>query len=109
VKWSRRNEIWALAVVHPDEKQDTASVPAAVQEILAQFSDVFVEPTSLPPSRTYDHAISLKPEAVPFNARPYRYSPEHKTEIERQVSQMLAAGIISPSMSPFASPVLLEC
>jgi hypothetical protein len=38
--------------------------------------------------------------------RPYRYSPEHKTEIDKQVRNMLKEGIISPSMSPFASPVL---
>ncbi|KAK1669331.1 hypothetical protein QYE76_057490 [Lolium multiflorum] len=44
---------------------------------------------------------------LPFNARPYRYSPAHKDEIERQVVVMLAAGIIVPSMSPFASHVLL--
>jgi hypothetical protein len=37
----------------------------------------------LPPVRQYDHAIALKPEAVLFNARPYRYSPAHKDEIER--------------------------
>jgi hypothetical protein len=68
---------------------------------------VFAEPKSLPPTRDYDHAITLKPDAAPFNARPYRYFPEHKTEIESQVRKMLAAGIITHSMSPFASPVLL--
>jgi hypothetical protein len=61
----------------------------------------------LPPSRDYDHAITLKPDAAPFNARPNRYSPKHKTEIENQVSMMLEACIIKQSMSPFASPVLL--
>jgi hypothetical protein len=68
---------------------------------------VFAEPSSLPPSRVYDHAIPLKPDDAPFNAQPYRYSPAHKDEIERQVSEMLTAGIITTSMSPFASPVLL--
>lgn len=47
------------------------------------------------------------PNPVPVNARPYRYSPAQKDEIERQVSGMLAAGLISPSCSPFASPVIL--
>lgn len=44
---------------------------------------------------------------MPVNARPYRYSPAQKDEIERQVSGMLAAGLISPSCSPFESPVIL--
>jgi hypothetical protein len=39
--------------------------------------------------------------------RPYRYSPQHKTEIEKQVRELLTAGLISHSTSPFASPVLL--
>nr|XP_051190460.1 uncharacterized protein LOC127303801 [Lolium perenne] len=35
------------------------------------------------------------------------YSPLHKDETERQIRNMLKSGIIVPSMSPFASPVLL--
>jgi hypothetical protein len=42
-----------------------------------------------------------------MNSRPYRYSPLHKTEIERQVSEQLAIGLIVPSVSPSASHVLL--
>jgi hypothetical protein len=35
------------------------------------------------------------------------YSPFHKDEIERQVSALLEAGLITPRVSPFASPDLL--
>jgi hypothetical protein len=38
---------------------------------------------------------------------PYRYSPTQKDEIEGQVQEMLTNGIIKPSHSPFASPVIL--
>ena len=85
----------------------TSNCPPAVQAVLDTFSDVFATPAGLPPERPYDHAIPLIPEAAPFNSRSYRYSPAHKDEIEKQVRSMLEAGIIVPSMSPYASPVLL--
>lgn len=109
-KWKKGNEVWALAVVHPDAQADRevqSKTPPEVQSLLTEFDQVFAEPTALPPPRQYDHAIALESDTAPFNTRPYRYSPAHKDEIERQVSAMLAARIIVPSMSPFASPVLL--
>lgn len=51
--------------------------------------------------------ISLIPGVKPVNVKPYRYSPTQKDEIEQQVKEILANGIIRPSTSPFASPVLL--
>jgi len=59
------------------------------------------------PPRIHDHHIPLLPHTTPVNSRPYRYSPLHKTEIERQVKELLQAGLIDHSSSPFASPVLL--
>jgi hypothetical protein len=107
IKWSKGNEVWAMAVIQTESDDTPVATPVEIQTVLDKFTDVFSEPATLPPSREYDHAITLKPDAVPFNTRPYRYSPEHKSEIEKQVKQMLAAGIITTSMSPFASPVLL--
>jgi hypothetical protein len=63
--------------------------------------------TSIQTSRVYDHYIPLLPRVVPMNSIPYRYSPFHKDEIERQVNALLEAGLITPSVSPFASLVLL--
>jgi hypothetical protein len=74
---------------------------------VTQFETIFQEPTELPPTRAIDHAIALLPGTTPVNTRPYRYSPLQKDEIERQVAAMLRNGVITASVSPFASPVLL--
>jgi hypothetical protein len=39
--------------------------------------------------------------------RPYKYSPHQKTEIEKQVLELLNQGIIQRSVSSFASPILI--
>lgn len=106
-KWSKGNDIWAVAVVEMLPSTRPPQPNEAVQELLHKFQDVFQEPKTLPPARFYDHKIPLLPGAVPVNSKPYRYSPHHKDEIERQVKELLPAGLITPSTSPFASPVLL--
>jgi len=78
-----------------------------VQLILDDFASVFAEPSGLPPRRACDHKIPLVPGAQPVSVRPYRYAPTLKSEIERQVTQMLNSGLIRPSTSAFPSPVLL--
>lgn len=88
---------------------DTTDTPsnADLNKLLEEYQDVFQDPTELPPARFYDHHIPLMPRAAPVNSRPYKYSPQHKNEIERQVKELLQAGLIERSSSPFASPVLL--
>ncbi|WVZ93179.1 hypothetical protein U9M48_039181 [Paspalum notatum var. saurae] len=107
VKWSKGNDIWAYALVHSVATESDSSSSAEISELLQEFSDVFTSPTTLPPHRSYDHTISLLPGSAPVNSRPYRYSPLHKDEIERQVRVLLNQGWIVHSNSPFASPVLL--
>lgn len=85
----------------------TTPVEAEWQEVTEQYADVFQEPTGLPPSRGKEHYIILETGASPVSVRPIRYPQAQKTEIERQIGLMLAAGIIKESNSPFSSPVLL--
>lgn len=105
------NEIWGAALLEiqsiPSQPGSEEPVPPVIHRVLTEFSDVFEEPTALPPHRSYDHAISLEPGATPINCRPYRYSPLQKDEIERQVNEMLRTGLITHSMSPYSAPVLL--
>ncbi|WZZ69974.1 hypothetical protein YC2023_081344 [Brassica napus] len=75
--------------------------------ILEEFNGIFESPDGLPPPRDIEHTITLKEGTDPINVRPYRYAYFQKDEIERQVTDMLKAGIIRTSTSPFSSPVLL--
>ena len=86
---------------------ETVSLPNQVQELLQLYDQLFREPTHLPPSRQAYHKIKLLPGAQPVRIRPYHYSPIQKNEIDRQVQQMLQTGVVRPSTSDFASPVLL--
>jgi hypothetical protein len=62
---------------------------------------------SFPPSRPNFHSIPLIPGFKHVQIRPYRYTPHLKDEIEKQVHEMLEAGLIQPSCSPFSTLVLL--
>lgn len=84
-----------------------SEIPQAIQELVDQHQHLFQEPKELPPAREFDHAIELIPGVNHVNIKPYRYNPTQKDEIERQVKDMLLNGVIQPSTSPFASPVLL--
>ncbi|GKE03848.1 putative unclassified retrotransposon protein, partial [Tanacetum coccineum] len=78
-----------------------------VQSVLFEFADIFQEPKGLPPRRFQDHSIPLLPGSQPVSSRPYRQPYYQKTEIEKQVRELLQQGLIRPSHSPFSSPVLL--
>lgn len=78
-----------------------------MEEMIEQYEDLFQEPEALPPQRSFDHTIPLLEEVKPVNIKPYRYNLTQKDEIQRHVKEMLLNGVIRPSSSPFASPVLL--
>ncbi|XP_027071670.2 uncharacterized protein [Coffea arabica] len=92
--------------VDPQGNQEE-DIPKQVASVLQQYSQVFETPQGLPPERELDHQITLKPRAKPFKLKPYRYPHAHKSEIEKQVVEMLTNGIVKHSCSPFASLVLL--
>ena len=68
---------------------------------------VFRAPIDLPPTRDVDHAIELVLGAQPVHQHLYQYLYAQKIEIEMLVKDLLQAGIIQFSNSPFASPALL--
>ena len=101
---------WAFVIIDsppPPKLDQVTPTPPCIQAILDDHKAIFQDPQTLPPQRCYDHYIPLIPGALPVHVRPYRYLPAVKTEIERQITDVLQSGIIQPSNSPFSSSVLL--
>nr|XP_051211131.1 uncharacterized protein LOC127328578 [Lolium perenne] len=93
--------------VQAGEAYENSPLPPEIEQLLQGHANCFDTPKDLPPHRSFDHGIELMPGVQPVNVKPYLYSPQQKDEIERQIKDMIRQGIIKPSQSPFASPVLL--
>ena len=76
-----------------------------LQQLIRKYSDVFTER----PGRTtkIKHEIHTKEGTKPINAAPYRCAPNRRKIIEDNIDEMLKEGIITPSHSPWSSPVVL--
>jgi hypothetical protein len=77
-----------------------------VAALLERYQDIFAEITEPPPERLVSHTIPLIEGAQPV-ARPlYRLTPNELEEVKRQVEDLLRKGMIRPSSSPWAAPIL---
>ncbi|GIL68842.1 hypothetical protein Vafri_22066, partial [Volvox africanus] len=77
-----------------------------VEALIDEFADVFCDVPGLPPMRPVDHTIPLVPGAQPVSRPMYRLSPLELDEVKRQVTDLLAKGMIRPSTSPYSAPIL---
>jgi len=51
--------VWAYAIVEHCPPSTVAQHPPPIQALLAEYSDLFQLPQTLPPQRIHDHAIPL--------------------------------------------------
>ncbi|KAJ9528788.1 hypothetical protein QJQ45_000017 [Haematococcus lacustris] len=77
-----------------------------LQDLLDEYSDVFQPITGLPPERAVGHSIPLQPDGKPPARPSYRMSKPEQDELRKQITDLLAKGLIEPSSSPYAAPVL---
>ena len=76
--------------------------------IRKEFPDVFPAelPPGLPPSREVDHKIELIPGSAPPSRPTFRLSSSELTELKKQLDELMAAGFIQHSKSPYGAPIL---
>ena len=78
-----------------------------MEDILNENIDLFATGLSdIPGTNLSQHVINTR-DAAPIRQRSYRYTPETRREIERQVKEMWENDIIEPSESFWSSPVVL--
>ena len=80
----------------------TAEIPKDYQ----RFAKVFNEEEShrFPPSRDFDHAITLKPGAPDsISCKVYPMTREEDEALDKWINEQLEKGYIEPSISPYAS------
>lgn len=80
---------------------------AALARLLASYRDIFdLDDRPLGQTSLVKHRINTG-DAAPIHRRPYRVSASERQIIQAEVNKMLTKGIIEPSSSPWASPVVL--
>lgn len=76
-------------------------------DLLTSYSDIFdFDGRPIGQTSQVKHRINTG-DAAPIHRRPYRVSPSERQVIQQEVNKMLTKGIIEPSSSPWASPVVL--
>lgn len=87
---------------------ETDSLASASARVLSRYKDVFPSelPAGLPPSREIDHKIELVPGSSPPSRGLIRLSASELVELKKQLDELLKAGFIRPSKSPFGAPIL---
>ncbi|GBP79293.1 Retrovirus-related Pol polyprotein from transposon 17.6 [Eumeta japonica] len=75
--------------------------------LLKSFEKYFSSGIPSAPADTEPMKIRLKDPNKTVNRRPYRFSPSERQIVRNKIDELLRAGVIRPSSSPFASPILL--
>ncbi|CAF1330915.1 unnamed protein product [Rotaria sp. Silwood1] len=79
---------------------------AKLVTLIKQYPQVFTE--KLGRTHLVKQVIELQPGTQSANTQPYRLSPSKKAIVDQQLEEMLQAGHITPSHSPWASPIVLS-
>ncbi|GIY15098.1 retrovirus-related Pol polyprotein from transposon 17.6 [Caerostris extrusa] len=89
-----------LSHLNPSERSDVIS-------LLNKYNSVFAQELSdLGECSIIQHEIHLT-DNIPTRQKPYRVPYNLKAEMKKQINILLDAGIIQPSTSSYAAPVLL--
>ena len=81
---------------------------ASLENILTEFDDLFMKyEADIGRCTIAKHPVELEPSAVPHREGARRMSPEKAERDNQEVRNLLALGMIQPSLSPWASGIVM--
>ena len=108
------SQVYIAMCIHttPTKHETTSDTPETQhfrQYALYRYPQLFPEslPQHPPPPGRIQHAIDLIPNHTIPKRKLYRQTHEELAETKRQIDEYLMANQITPSTSPFGSPILL--
>ena len=85
-----------------------ASACESLGNILSEFDDLFMKhKADIGRCTIAKHTVELEPGAVPHREGARRMSPEKAERANQEVRNLLALGMIQPSLSPWASGIVM--
>ena len=121
-KWNERKAAAYFAEIHDElETYSTATVieewrdvkvnsqlsaaqQAEIQELLKSYSDVL---TSRPGCTNLIEHDVITTDEIPVRQKPYRVPQAMKEVVMKEITDMTDMGVIEPSTSPWASPIVM--
>ena len=106
------NTLIPMSSKHPEIVVDVGDELSQTQRdellcVLNQFEDVLSFDGRIGHAAAIKHVIELEEGAKPIYEPLRRYAVHEKEEIEKQTKDMLSKGVVEPSKSPWAAPVVL--
>lgn len=85
----------------------TGDEKVSATKLLEEYADLFSSgPHDFGLMKGTKHELTLENQS-PFKAQPYRKSKVEEAQVAVELKQLLEAGLLQPSKSPWASPLLL--
>ena len=77
-----------------------------IQLFLDNFDVLATHPNQYGETEVLEMKINLIPGAIPYKSRVRPLNPDQKENLGDQIDEWLEQGVIKPSISPWASPLV---
>lgn len=79
-----------------------------LKRLLKKYEEIFDwDNNSIGYTKLLRHKITVQEGTLPISHRPYRISPLEAEHLQKELEKYTKLGVISPSNSPWAAPVIL--